>query len=81
MADIVQSLLRLRTDVAGCDLSELDTRSITLLIDELRRTDRSLTALKVRAGQRCDVLATSGEAPDAAEAFLGAGQVSGPTAR
>jgi hypothetical protein len=81
MTDVVEQLTQLCDRVANCDVSDLDDAGLRRLIDTVRRADRALTALKVRAGQRSDALARIGAAPDAAEAFVGTGQVSGSTAR
>lgn len=80
-ADIANSLQQLRRDLASADLSSHDASAVRSLISELRLTERSLTALKVKATHRSDRLAATGSAPDAEEVLLGSGDVSGATAR
>jgi hypothetical protein len=81
VTDVVDQLTQMCDRVANCDVSHLDGAGIHRLISTLRRADRALTALKVRAGQRSDALAQLGVAPDASEAFIGTGEVSSSTAR
>lgn len=79
--DITDSLRQLRHTVSVADLSCHDASALRSLISELRLTERSLTALNVKAARRSDVLAAEGVSPDAEEALLGSGDVSGSTAR
>jgi len=79
--DVTHSLRQLRQVVSSTDLSDHDASSIRSLISELRLTERSLTSLNVKAARRSSALAAEGAAPDAEEALLGSGEVSGSIAR
>lgn len=79
--DVIISMKQLRRAVAKSDLSCHDASGLRSLISELRLTERSLTALNIKAGQRSNALAAEGKAPDAEETLLGTGDVSGSTAR
>jgi len=80
-ADVTNALRQLRRAVSATDLTAHDASAVRSLISELRLTERSLTALNVKAARRSDALAAEGAAPDAEEALLGTGDVSGSTAR
>lgn len=77
----IEALRHARAAIAHADLSGHDAQSLQTLLAELRLTERSLTSLTIKAGQRSDSLAADGKAPDAEEAFLASGAVSGSTAR
>lgn len=81
MAGVINALQHTRQRIAASDVSELEADGIKRLLDEIRKTERSLTSLRVQAGRHSDRLAKDGQAPDAAEAFRGTGDVSGSTAR
>lgn len=81
MAGVIDALQLVRSRIAGSDVSVLDGPGIQHLLSEVRQTERALTALRVQAGRHSDRLAKEGQAPDAGEAFLGNGDVSGAQAR
>jgi len=81
MAGVINALQLVRTRIADSDVSVLDGPGIKGLLAEVRQTERALTALRVQAGRHSDRLAKEGQAPDAGEAFLGSGDVSGSQAR
>lgn len=81
MAGVVKAMRQLRERIAASDVAELDGAGIQALLADIRSTERALTSLRVQAGQQSDRLAAEGLAPDASEAFLGRGEVSGSTAR
>ena len=81
MAGVINALQLVRTRIGDSDVSTLDGPGIKHLLSEVRQTERALTALRVQAGRHSDRLAKAGEAPDAGEAFLGSGDVSGAQAR
>lgn len=81
MAGVINALQTVRTRIAHSDVSVLDGPGLQKLLAEIRQTERSLTALQVQAGRHSDRLSREGQAPDAGEAFLGTGDVSGSQAR
>ncbi len=81
MAGVINALQLVRTCIGDSDVSTLDGPGIKRLLTEVRQTERALTALRVQAGRHSDRLAQEGQAPDAGEAFLGSGDVSGAQAR
>lgn len=68
-----ERLIALSRHAAACDVSQLDADAIRHLVDAIQHADQSLTALKVRAGQRANQLAAAGQGPDANDAFLRSG--------
>lgn len=81
MAGVINALQLTRDCIADSDVCELDADGIKRLLNEIRQTERSLTALRVQVGRHSDQLAKLGQAPDAADAFRATGEVSGSTAR
>ena len=81
MAGVINALQLVRSRIADSDVTVLDGPGIKHLLTEVRQTERALTALQVQAGRHSDHLAKEGQAPDAGEAFLGSGDVSGSQAR
>jgi len=79
--NVRQTLRALQTQASACDLASFDVGQVRDLLTDLHRAERALTALKIKAGRRCNALAVEGRGPDADEAFVGSGEVSGATAR
>lgn len=78
---VINALQTLRSATLRTSLAGFDGAQVQSLIKEIRLTERSLTALNVKAGQRSDQLAADKQGPDAEESFSGTGDVSGAAAR
>jgi hypothetical protein len=80
MAGLTDTLRAVQQDAANVDVSTLDAIGVRRLLDEVARSDRALSALKIRLGQRCNMLSAQGRSPDADEVFIGIGRESSATA-
>lgn len=81
MAGVVQAMQVVRDRIAEADVRNLDGNGIAFLLEQIQQTDRSLTALKIRAGQQADALAAGGNGPGAEEAFRRSNNDSASTRR
>lgn len=80
MAELTDTLRALQQDAADVDVMSLDAVGVRRLLDEVVRSDRALSALKIRLGQRCNALSAQGRSADADEVFIGIGRESSATA-
>ena len=78
---IIATLQQLQQRNTSFSASDLTSNNITSLMAEIRRSERALTAIKVKIGQRSDELAKTNAGPDASETFSGQGDVSNKAAR
>ena len=81
MQPLIATLQQLQQRKTSFSTSSLTTSDITALMAEIRRSERALTSIKVKIGQRSDQLAAEKAGPDAAETFRGTGDVSNRAAR
>lgn len=81
MDPLIATLRQLQQRNTSFSTSALTTDDIGALMAEIRRSERALTAIKVKIGQRSDQLAADQSGPDASETFTGQGDVSNQAAR
>lgn len=81
MDTLIATLQQLQQRNTGFSTSALNASDITALMAEIRASERALTSIKVKIGQRSDELAADQAGPDASETFSGQGDVSNRAAR
>lgn len=81
MEPLIATLRQLQQRNTSFSTSNLTPDNITTLMAEVRASERALTAIKVKIGQRSDQLANEQAGPDASETFSGQGAVSNKAAR
>lgn len=81
MESLIATLRQLQQRNSSFSTSSLTPDNIAALMAEVRASERALTAIKVKIGQRSDHLAAENAGPDAAETFSGRGDVSNRAAR
>lgn len=81
MDPLIATLRQLQQRNTSFSTSALTTDDIAALMTEIRASERALTSIKVKIGQRSDQLAANQAGPDASEIFNGQGDVSNRAAR
>lgn len=81
MDQLKTALQQLHQHSTSFSTSSLTTTDITALMAEIRRSERALTSIKIKIGQRSDRLAAEQDGPGAAETFAGTGDVSNRSSR